>query len=170
MPAAKGDFYYTESYASGKLTFEIYAGGAKTTLEVGDLPAGTTSAQTSEIKYFAEENAVCLTIDCLVTTGAGEQAQVKSESVERLIVAGNTCEIPSGYELVDVQSGKLVLRGETGRVGVFNADGTAVTACLYSDVQVADGGYIVVRAGNACGLLAPDGSSVLDFVYGGINV
>lgn len=170
MPAAKGGFYYTEAYASGKLTFEIYAGGAKTTLEVSDLPAGTTSAQASGIEYFAEENAVCLTIDCLVTTGAGEQTQVKSESVERLIVAGNTCEIPSGYELVDVQSGKLVLRGETGRVGVFNADGTAVTACLYSDVQVADGGYIVVRAGNACGLLAPDGSSVLDFVYGGINV
>ena len=170
MPAAKGEFYYTEAYASGKLTFEIYAGGAKTTLEVGDLPAGTTSAQTSEIEYFAEENAVYFTIDCLVTTGAGEQTQVKSESVERLIVAGNTCEIPSGYELVDVQSGKLVLRGETGRVGVFNTDGTAVTACLYNDVHVADGGYIVVRAGNAYGLLAPDGSSVLGFVYGGINV
>ena len=54
------------------------------------------------------------------------------------------------------------------RVGVFDMNINAVTECIYSGVEVTESGYMIVRLGKADGVLAEDGTVVLDCVYSAI--
>ena len=160
--------YYITKTENGTLTLNVYKDGALYSASAV-VPEGASGVN-CDWGINTEENAIGMAISYSVTTGEGESAATENVEKQFVSIGGATTEVPEGYALKQVCGGKLVLAAKTGRMGVFNADGTAVTACIYSDAQVVDGGYIVVKMGDAYGVLAPDGSVVLDCVYSGINI
>ena len=161
-----GGAYYMIKTENGTFTLNVYKDGAAYSASAA-VPEGASVNCAWEV--FPEENAIGMAISYSVTTGEGESAATENVKKQFVSIGGATTEVPEGYALKQVCGGKLVLAAENGRMGVFNADGTAVTECIYSCALVTDGGYIVVKMGNAWGVLAPDGSVVLDCVFSGIS-
>ncbi len=162
-----GEAYYMTKTENGTFTLNVYKDGAAYSASAA-VPEGASDLNYSW-NVTTEENAIDMSISYSVTTGEGESAVTENVAKQFVSIGGATTEVPEGYELKKVCGGKLVLAAENGRMGVFNADGTAVTECIYSNAQVVDGGYILVTMGNAVGVLAPDGSVVLDCVFSGIS-
>ena len=160
--------YYITKTENGTLTLNVYKDGALYSASAV-VPEGASGVN-CDWGINTEENAIGMAISYSVTTGEGESAATEHVEKQFVSIGGATTEVPEGYALQDVRGGKFILAAKTGRLGVFNTDGTAVTECIYSDAQVVDGGYIVVKMGDAYGVLAPDGSVVLDCVYSGINI
>ena len=159
--------YYMTKTENGTFTLNVYKDGAAYSASAA-VPEGASVNCAWEV--FPEENAIGMAISYSVTTGEGESAATENVKKQFVSIGGATTEAPEDYMLAYVCGGKLVLAAENGRGGVFNADGTAVTECIYSCALVTDGGYIVVMMGNAFGVLAPDGSVVLDCVFSGIYI
>ena len=160
--------YYMTKTENGTFTLNVYKDGAAYSVSAA-VPEGA-SVTNCRWNVTTEENAIDMDISYSVTTGEGESAVTENVEKQFVSIGGATTEVPEGYALEQVCGGKLVLAAENGRMGVFNADGTAVTECIYSAALVTDGGYIVVTMGNAFGVLAPDGSVVLDCVFSGIYI
>lgn len=160
--------YYMIKTENGTFTLNVYKDGAAYSASAA-VPEGA-SGMNCRWNVTTEENAIDMAISYSVTTGEGESAATENVEKQFVSIGGATTEVPEGYLLARVCGGKLVLAAENGRMGVFNADGTAVTECIYSGALVTDGGYIVVMMGNAFGVLAPDGSVVLDCVFSGIYI
>ena len=163
-----GEAYYMTKTENGTFTLNVYKDGAAYSASAA-VPDGASDLNYSW-NVTTEENAIDMSISYSVTTGEGESAVTENVAKQFVSIGGATTEVPEGYALKQVCGGKLVLAAENGRMGVFNADGTAVTECIYSNALVTDGGYIVVAMGNAVGVLAPDGSVVLDCVFSGIYI
>ena len=159
--------YYMTKTENGTFTLNVYKDGAAYSASAA-VPEG--ASVNCRWNVTTEENAIDMAISYSVTTGEGESAVTENVEKQFVSIGGATTEVPEGYALEQVCGGKLVLAAENGRMGVFNADGTAVTECIYSNALVTDGGYIVVVMGNAFGVLAPDGSVVLDCVFSGIYI
>ena len=118
-----------------------------------------------------EEGNIKFSVGYNITLTEGENTTTESISKNLVSVSGTTVEIPEEYTNVGVSGGKLILADKArARVGVFNTDMSAVTECIYDDAEVCEGGYIIVSMGECFGVLAPDGSTVLDCVYYGIAV
>lgn len=162
-----GKAYYMTKTENGTFTLNVYKDGAAYSASAA-VPEGASDLNYSW-NVTTEENAIDMSISYSVTTGEGESAATENVAKQFVSIGGATTEVPEGYALKQVCGGKLVLAAENGRMGVFNADGTAVTECIYSNALVTDGGYILVTMGNAVGVLAPDGSVVLDCVFSGIS-
>ena len=171
--------YYITKTENGTLTLNVYKDGALYSVSAV-VPEGASGVNCIW-GIDTEENAIDMEISYSVTTGEGENTTTESISKNLVSVSGTTVEIPEEYTYVGVSGGKLILTDKArARVGVFNTDMSAVTECIYSGAQdsgaqdsgaqVVDGGYIVVKMGDAYGVLAPDGSTVLDCVYYGIAV
>lgn len=160
--------YYITKTENGTLTLNVYKDGALYSASAV-VPEGASGVN-CDWGINTEENAIGMAISYSVTTGEGESAATEHVEKQFVSIGGATTEVPEGYALEDVRGGKLILAAKTGRLGVFNTDGTAVTECIYDGATVADGGYIKVSMGECFGVLAADGSTVLDCVYYGIAV
>lgn len=165
--------YYIETYTEEEgCTLKVFKDGAAYTASYKP-ETGAESVFVSSWN-IDEEGNINFTIGYDVTVTEGENTTTESISKNLVSVSGTTVEIPEEYTYVGVSGGKLILTDKArARVGVFNTDMSAVTECIYSvysGAQVVDGGYIVVKMGDAYGVLAPDGSVVLDCVYYGIAV
>ena len=165
--------YYVGTYTEEEgYTLKVFKDGAAYTASYKP-EAGAESVSVSSWD-IDEEGNINFTIGYDVTVTEGENTTTESISKNLVSVSGTTVEIPEEYTYVGVSGGKLILTDKArARVGVFNTDMSAVTECIYSvysGAQVVDGGYIVVKMGDAYGVLAPDGSVVLDCVYYGIAV
>ncbi len=168
--------YYTESYTEEEgYTLKVFKDGAAYTASYKP-EAGAESVSVSSWN-IDEEGNINFTIGYDVTVTEGENTTTESISKNLVSIGGTVIEISEDYTFEGVSGGKLILTDKArARVGVFNTDMSAVTECIYSGApgapgaQVVDGGYIVVKMGDAYGVLAPDGSVVLDCVYYGIAV
>ena len=161
--------YYITKTENGTLTLNVYKDGALYSASAV-VPEGASGVN-CDWGINTEENAIDMEISYSVTTGEGENTTTESISKNLVSVSGTTVEIPEEYTYDGVSGGKLILTDKArARVGVFNTDMSAVTECIYDDAEVVDGGYIVVKMGECFGVLAVDGSTVLDCVYYGIAV
>ncbi len=161
--------YYITKTENGTLTLNVYKDGALYSASAV-VPEGASGVN-CDWGINTEENAIGMAISYSVTTGEGENTTTESISKNLVSVSGTTVEIPEEYTYVGVSGGKLILTDNArNRVGIFNTDMTAVTECIYDGATVADGGYIRVSMGECFGVLAADGSTVLDCVYYGIAV
>ena len=162
--------YYTESYTEEEgCTLKVFKDGAAYTASYKP-EAGAESVSVSSW-HMDEEGNINFTIGYDVTVTEGENTTTENISKNLVSIGGTVIEIPEEYTNVGVSGGKLILADKArARVGVFNTDMSAVTECIYDDAEVVDGGYIVVKMGECFGVLAPDGSTVLDCVYYGIAV
>ena len=154
---------------NGTFTLNVYKDGAAYTASYKP-EAGAESVSVSSWN-IDEEGNINFTIGYDVTVTEGENTTTESISKNLVSIGGTTVEIPEEYTYVGVSGGKLILADKArARVGVFNTDMSAVTECIYDDAEVCEGGYIRVSMGECFGVLAPDGSTVLDCVYYGIAV
>ena len=160
--------YYTESYTEEEgYTLKVFKDGAAYTASYKP-EAGAESVSVSSWD-IDEEGNINFTIGYDVTVTEGENTTTESISKNLVSIGGTVIEIPEDYTFKGVSGGKLILTDNArNRVGVFNVDMTAVTECIYDGAKVADGGYIIVCMGECFGVLAADGSTVLDCVYYGI--
>lgn len=150
-------------------TLKVFKDGAAFTASYKP-EAGAESVSVSSWN-IDEEGNINFTIGYDVTVTEGENTTTESISKNLVSIGGTTVEIPEEYTYVGVSGGKLILADKArARVGVFNTDMSAVTECIYDDAEVCEGGYIRVSMGECFGVLAPDGSTVLDCVYYGIAV
>lgn len=162
--------YYTESYTEEEgCTLKVFKDGAAYTASYKP-EAGAESVSVSSW-HMDEEGNINFTIGYDVTVTEGENTTTESISKNLVSIGGTTVEIPEEYTFKGVSGGKLILTDKArARVGVFNVDMTAVTECIYDNAEVCEGGYIRVSMGECFGVLAADGSTVLDCVYYGIAV
>lgn len=160
--------YYIETYTEEEgYTLKVFKDGAAYTASYKP-EAGAESVSVSSWD-IDEEGNINFTIGYDVTVTEGENTTTESISKNLVSIGGTTVEIPEEYTFKGVSGGKLILTDNArNRVGVFNVDMTAVTECIYDGAKVADGGYIIVCMGECFGVLAADGSTVLDCVYYGI--
>ena len=164
-----GEAYYMTKTENGTFTLNVYKDGAAYTASYKP-EAGAESVSVSSWN-IDEEGNINFTIGYDVTVTEGENTTTESISKNLVSIGGTTVEIPEEYTYVGVSGGKLILADKArARVGVFNTDMSAVTECIYDDAEVCEGGYIRVSMGECFGVLAPDGSTVLDCVYYGIAV
>ena len=162
-----GEAYYMTKTENGTFTLNVYKDGAAYTASYKP-EAGAESVSVSSWN-IDEEGNINFTIGYDVTVTEGENTTTKSISKNLVSIGGTVIEIPEDYTFKGVSGGKLILTDNArNRVGVFNVDMTAVTECIYDGAKVADGGYIIVCMGECFGVLAADGSTVLDCVYYGI--
>ena len=160
--------YYVGTYTEEEgYTLKVFKDGAAYTASYKP-EAGAESVSVSSWDIDKEGN-INFTIGYDVTVTEGENTTTESISKNLVSIGGTTVEIPEEYTFKGVSGGKLILTDNArNRVGVFNVDMTAVTECIYDGAKVADGGYIIVCMGECFGVLAADGSTVLDCVYYGI--
>ncbi len=160
--------YYVGTYTEEEgYTLKVFKDGAAYTASYKP-EAGAESVSVSSWD-IDEEGNINFTIGYDVTVTEGENTTTESISKNLVSIGGTVIEIPEDYTFKGVSGGKLILTDNArNRVGVFNVDMTAVTECIYDGAKVADGGYIIVCMGECFGVLAADGSTVLDCVYYGI--
>lgn len=162
--------YYIETYTEEEgCTLKVFKDGAAYTASYKP----ETGAESVFVSSWDmdEEGNINFTIGYDVTVTEGENTTTESISKNLVSIGGTVIEISEDYTFEGVSGGKLILTDNArNRVGIFNTDMTAVTECIYDGAMVADGGYIIVSMGECFGVLAADGSTVLDCVYYGIAV
>lgn len=161
-PVWSGDSYLVCNYdESAGLSFTAAKEGVAYSANV-PLPEGHTWADAANFSFY-ESGAASFEVSYRVR---GQDGTEETHNKYMFLSGGNLSEVPEGYTVESAYGGRVVLRNTAAdRVGVFDMNMNAVTECIYSGVEVTESGYMIVRLGKAYGVLAEDGTVVMDCVY-----